>query len=139
MVFVSNGAKALDVMETQHFDVVVSDMRMPGMDGAQLLAEVKKRHPDTVRFLLTGQSDGETVYRSVGEAHQFLSKPCKPKVLKECVDKAFALRDVLASDTSKNIAENVYTAGLLHDAGELVLAASCQEDDTHEHALDERR
>ena len=103
MAFVSSGQQALDTLAKGHFDVVVSDMRMPGMDGAQLLAEVKKRHPDTLRFVLTGQSDDETVFRSVRDAHQFLSKPCKPKLLKECVDRAVALRDLLASDALKGV------------------------------------
>jgi len=107
MVFASSGARALELLESNHFDVVVSDMRMPGMDGAQLLAEVKKRCPDTLRFVLSGQSEGEVVYRSIGEAHQFLSKPCKPKLLKECVDKAFALRDLLASDSLKSIVAQI--------------------------------
>ena len=101
MAFASSGPKALELLEQSRFDVVVSDMRMPGMDGAQLLAEVKKRCPNTLRFVLSGQSESALVYRSVGEAHQFLSKPCKPRLLKECVDKAFALRDLLASNSLK--------------------------------------
>lgn len=109
MAFAPSGARALELLEHEHFDVVVSDMRMPGMDGAQLLAEVKKRCPDVVRFILTGQSDSEVVYRSVGDAHQFLSKPCKPKLLKECVDKAFALRDLLCSDSLKSVVSQIQT------------------------------
>jgi HD-like signal output (HDOD) protein len=107
MAFASSGPKALELLEQRRFDVVVSDMRMPGMDGAQLLAEVKKRCPDTLRFVLSGQSESEVVYRSVREAHQFLSKPCKPMVLKECVDKAFALRDLLASDSLKAVVAQI--------------------------------
>lgn len=102
MAFVASGAKALELMESQRFDVIVSDMRMPGMDGAQLLSAVKARFPDTVRFVLSGQTDGEAVYRSVGDAHQFLNKPCKPKLLKECVDKAFSIRDLLTCDRLKS-------------------------------------
>jgi len=102
MVFVSSGAAALTTMQAQPFDVIVSDMRMPGMDGAQLLAAVKAQHPDTIRFVLTGQTDGESVYRAVGDAHQFLNKPCKPKLLKECVDKAFVIRDLLGCDRLKS-------------------------------------
>jgi HD-like signal output (HDOD) protein len=107
MAFASSGPRALELLEQSRFDVVVTDMRMPGMDGAQLLAEVKKRCPDTLRFVLSGQSESALVYRSVGEAHQFLSKPCKPKLLKECVDKAFALRDLLASDSLKAVVAQV--------------------------------
>lgn len=107
MAFASSGPKALELLQQQCFDVVVSDMRMPGMDGAQLLAEVKKLSPETLRFVLSGQSESEVIYRSVGEAHQFLSKPCKPKLLKECVDKAFALRDLLASDSLKALVAQI--------------------------------
>ncbi len=83
MAFASSGPRALELLEPSRFDVVVSDKRMPGMDGAQLLAEIKKRCPDTLRFILSGQSEGAVDYRSIREAHQFLSKPCKPKSLKE--------------------------------------------------------
>lgn len=107
MAFASGGQEALDIMQQEHFDVVVTDMRMPGMDGAELLAEVKKRHPDAVRFVLTGQSDTATVYRSVGEAHQFLMKPCKPKLLKECVDRALAIRDLLQSDSLRAVVSRI--------------------------------
>lgn len=107
MAFASDGPHALEIMKEQRFDVVVTDMRMPGMDGAALLAEVRKRHPDTVRFVLTGQSDSETVYRSIGEAHQFLTKPCKPSVLKEAVDRALSIRDLLASDALKSMVSQI--------------------------------
>ena len=107
MAFASGGQEALGIMQQEHFDVVVTDMRMPGMDGAELLAEVKKRHPDAVRFVLTGQSDTATVYRSVGEAHQFLMKPCKPQLLKECVDRALAIRDLLQSDSLRAVVSQI--------------------------------
>ena len=107
MEFAPSGLRALELFDKCRFDVIVSDMRMPGMDGAQLLAEVKKRSPDTLRFVLSGQSESELVYRSVGEAHQFLSKPCNPKLLKECVDKAFALRDLLDCDPLKAIVAQI--------------------------------
>ncbi len=109
MAFASSGPRALELLAETRFDVVVTDMRMPGMDGAQLLAAVKERSPDTLRFVLSGQSESEVVYRSVGEAHQFLSKPCKPKVLKECVDKAFALRELLANDSLKAVVSQIRT------------------------------
>ncbi len=76
------------------FDVVVSDMRMPGMDGAQLLDEVKTRFPRTVRLVLSGQSDRETIFRSVGPSHQYFSKPCDVDELKQKINHAFALREL---------------------------------------------
>lgn len=107
MAFASSGQEALDLMKQEHFDVVVTDMRMPGMDGSELLDEVKKSYPDTVRFVLTGQSDTATVYRSVGDAHQFLMKPCKPNLLKECVDRAFAIRDLLQCDSLRAVVSQI--------------------------------
>ncbi|MFA6243297.1 MAG: response regulator [Candidatus Hydrogenedentales bacterium] len=109
MAFATSGAQALELMEKQHFDVVVSDMRMPGMDGAALLSEVKSRYPDTLRFILTGQSDSETVYRSVGDAHQFLTKPCKASLLRECVDKALALKELMSNSALRGMVTQIAT------------------------------
>ncbi len=95
MAFAPSGAQALEIMAQESFDIIVSDMRMPGMDGARLLAEVRDKYPNTIRFVLSGQSDRETIFRSVGAAHQFMSKPCNPKDLEMTVDRAFALREVL--------------------------------------------
>lgn len=103
MEFVSSGAEALEKMAAVPFDVVVTDMRMPGMDGAQLLQEVQKRHPETVRFVLSGQSSQEAMLRFIGRSHQFLSKPCDIKELKERIAAAFLLRDLLGSSTVKEV------------------------------------
>jgi YesN/AraC family two-component response regulator len=56
MHFVDSAAAALEIMESQPFDAVASDMRMPVKDGAQPLEEVKERYPDVVRMILSGQS-----------------------------------------------------------------------------------
>lgn len=114
--FAGSGAQALELMDKQPFDVVVTDMRMPGMDGAALLSEVMRRHPETVRFVLSGQSDRETIFRFVGPAHQFLAKPCDPKELKMCVDRAFALRDLLKSESLKRLVAQIHTLPALPEA-----------------------
>jgi response regulator RpfG family c-di-GMP phosphodiesterase len=70
---------ALDAIdEKQPFAVIVSDMRMPGMNGAQLLARFYERTPDTVRMLLTGQADMDAAISAVNDGHlfRFLTKPC---------------------------------------------------------------
>jgi putative nucleotidyltransferase with HDIG domain len=99
MAFAGSGREALDLLGRDAFDVVVTDMRMPDMDGAELLAQVRGRHPRAVRIVLTGQSSREAVLRAVNVAHRQLSKPCDPEVLKGAVRRACALRDLLNSPT----------------------------------------
>lgn len=89
MEFVTSGAAALERMAQTPFDVVVADMRMPGMNGAELLNEVMKRHPQTVRLILSGNADEELIMKCVGITHQYLSKPCDPEALKAAVNRAF--------------------------------------------------
>jgi HD-like signal output (HDOD) protein len=103
MVFVTSGREALDAMSSQKFDIVVTDMRMPGMDGAQLLEEVKKRSPQSLRMILSGQSDRETILRSVNPTHQYLSKPCEGEELKVRMMRAFALKDLLENPEVKGL------------------------------------
>ena len=97
--FVESGLEALETMDEQPFDAIVSDMRMPGMDGAQLLTEVMSRHPAVVRIVLSGQSDQETRLRAAGPTHQFLTKPCTEETLRTTVTRACALRDLLGRDS----------------------------------------
>lgn len=85
MVFVASAEEALTCLAQQPFDVVVSDMRMPGMDGAELLNEVMKRHPHTVRFVLSGHADRDLVMRCVAATHQYLSKPCDTETLRSTI------------------------------------------------------
>ncbi len=97
MHFVDGGEAALALLEKETFDVIVTDMRMPGMDGAQLLDEVTRRYPQIIRFILSGQCDKETLLRSVGPAHQFMSKPCSSDMLRSSITRACALRELLQS------------------------------------------
>jgi HD-like signal output (HDOD) protein/CheY-like chemotaxis protein len=101
--FATSGAEALEIMSRAPFDVVITDMRMPGMDGAQLLERVRVQFPRTVRMILSGQSDRESILRSIGPTHQYLSKPCDVEELKQKLRHAFALRDLLADPKLKEI------------------------------------
>lgn len=98
MAFVDSGAAALDYMEHTPVDVLVSDMRMPQMDGATLLTQVKERWPSVVRIVLSGHAELETALRAVPVAHQFLNKPCEADVLEEVISRACALRKLLDSE-----------------------------------------
>jgi HD-like signal output (HDOD) protein len=98
MTFVDNAAAALAFMEKNPVDVIVSDMRMPAMNGAQLLGEVMKRHPKTVRLILSGHADQELILQCVGSTHQFLSKPCDPEQLRNTVRRAMDLEANLKNE-----------------------------------------
>jgi HD-like signal output (HDOD) protein/AmiR/NasT family two-component response regulator len=95
MVFVNSGAEALKAMDQQPFEIVVTDMRMPVMTGAQLLDEVKRRFPQCFRIILSGQADQETIMRAVDPTHQYLAKPCDTNELKRRLTRAFAVRGLL--------------------------------------------
>jgi HD-like signal output (HDOD) protein/CheY-like chemotaxis protein len=95
MEFACGGAEALVMLAASRYDVIVADMRMPGMDGAMLLKEVERLYPEMVRMILSGTWEQDLSLQAAMVAHQYLSKPCDPEVLKATLDRAFALRDVL--------------------------------------------
>lgn len=96
MTFVSNPSVALGVLAEDRVDVVVSDMRMPDLDGAAFLGQVRDKWPETVRIVLSGYADEGAALRSVPVAHRFLAKPCDPDVLLATVRDACELQDRLS-------------------------------------------
>jgi len=109
MEFASSGAAALEELAKTPADVIVSDMRMPGMDGWELLAEVKKLYPQTVRLVLSGHADARSIMRAVGTAHQYLAKPCENGALKAAISQTYMLRGLLSSDRLAQLAGRVDT------------------------------
>lgn len=103
MEFIDSGPHALERMAQTAFDVVVSDMCMPGMNGAQLLNEVMKRHPKTVRIILSGHADQQLIMQCVGSTHQYLAKPCEPEILKATIGRASALETSLRNGNLKKL------------------------------------
>lgn len=94
------GAEALERLETEPVAVVVSDMRMPQMDGATFLSEVRSRYPHVVRILLTGQADTQAAITAVnqGQIYRFLTKPCPPEVLLEEIGSAVELNRLVQAE-----------------------------------------
>ncbi len=81
----TDGAEAVRIAANNRIDVIVADQRMPGLSGIEVLDQVKKMSPNTIRILLTGYADPAAVNDSIniGEVFRFLGKPCAPKVLRE--------------------------------------------------------
>jgi HD-like signal output (HDOD) protein/CheY-like chemotaxis protein len=98
MEFVSSGPEALQSLAKTPADVIVSDMRMPGMDGWQLLAEVKALYPQTVRLVLSGYAEPGAIMRLVGTAHQYIAKPGDSEILKAAIAQTQLMKGLLSSD-----------------------------------------
>ena len=95
MAFAESGPAALDDLARRPADAIVSDMRMPGMDGAQLLARVAQEHPRTARLVLSGHADPDRVQVARSCAHRYLHKPCPPETLQAEVARALTVRESL--------------------------------------------
>jgi HD-like signal output (HDOD) protein/ActR/RegA family two-component response regulator len=109
MAFAPGGEAALAIMEATPFDVIVSDMRMPEMDGAALLTQVRNLYPQVVRIVLSGHTELSTALRVVPVAHQFLAKPCDAGTLRVAVERACHLKGLLSDDSIRR------TVGALRD------------------------
>lgn len=108
MEFAESGKEALQIMKANGpFDVIVSDVRMPDMDGIQLLKEVKRIAPDTIRIVLSGFA-GKDFLNNVGdEIHRYLTKPTSEETLTTTIQRAFSLRETLTNDNMKKIVPQI--------------------------------
>jgi putative nucleotidyltransferase with HDIG domain len=107
MEFALSGESALEILKDKSFDVVVTDMRMPGMDGCHLLERVRNLHPQTVRIILSGHSDKDLILSSVGLTHQFLSKPCDGETLKTTIARACTMRELLEDESLVSVVSKI--------------------------------
>jgi response regulator RpfG family c-di-GMP phosphodiesterase len=99
--FAASGQAALEALAAEGpFAVVVSDMRMPGMNGAELLEKIRDAAPDSVRMMLTGNADQATAAEAVnrGQVFRFLTKPCDPDLLTEALDGAIKHHRLLTAE-----------------------------------------
>ncbi|HYC76419.1 MAG TPA: response regulator [Planctomycetota bacterium] len=103
MVFAGGGEEALEELSRARFDVVVTDMRMRGIDGAELLRRVRERRPGIVRIVLTGHAEKDALIRAVPVAHEFLSKPCDGDLLRAALERSCAFRDLSESDAVRAV------------------------------------
>ena len=88
MAFAESGQQALELLAQAPFDVVVTDMLMPGMNGVQLLTQVMEHYPHTIRLVLSGHHGLDLSLKTAGLVHQCLAKPCDPELLKSTIARA---------------------------------------------------
>jgi putative nucleotidyltransferase with HDIG domain len=133
MTFVNSGEEALAVLARSAYDVIVSDMRMPGMDGTRLLQLVSERYPGTMRIVLSGQFDKEAAMRAVPVAHQFLTKPCDVNTLLEVIERSSGEDSAVPDAAIRRIIATVgHLPPLPHTAAALIAAV-----DDHAATLDQ--
>jgi putative nucleotidyltransferase with HDIG domain len=107
MEFVLGGEAALKACEAGSFDVVISDMRMPGMDGATLLGHIRDRYPGTARVILSGYSEDSLARRAVPVAHRFLAKPSNSAELRSMIERVCSLQDVLSTPEIRSLVGSI--------------------------------
>lgn len=93
MSFAYSGQEALEKIQTASFNVIVTDMRMPGLTGSELLAKAREVCPSSVRIILSGQAEQDVIINSVSHTHQYLSKPCEADELIKVISRTSRLRD----------------------------------------------
>ena len=103
MRFAQGGEEALKLCQASSFDVVVSDMRMPGMDGATLLGHVKGLFPDTARLILSGYADVALATRAIPVAHRVLAKPCDGMELQTIIESFCTLQDLFCTSELRSV------------------------------------
>jgi HD-like signal output (HDOD) protein len=105
--FVQSGTEALKSLAAMPFDVILTDFRMAGMNGLELLKDVKARHPQVVRIFFSGEVDQGLIMESVKVAHQFISKPCNAETLKEKIEQTISLRHILEDEAIRAIVSEI--------------------------------
>jgi HD-like signal output (HDOD) protein/ActR/RegA family two-component response regulator len=103
MQFLVSGDDAIATFEKQPVDLIVSDVRMPGMDGGQLLTVVKRRWPNAVRIIVSGYSDPVQAVRLTSLAHQYVAKPCDGRQLENIIERCFNLQDLLSEEPLRKV------------------------------------
>jgi HD-like signal output (HDOD) protein len=107
VAFADSGERALEELRRQPYEVVISDMRMPAMDGVELLRRVREFQPDTVRIILSGFAEAELVAQAAPSAHRFLAKPCDLDELARAIERSCALIDLTRQHDLRRAAAGV--------------------------------
>ncbi len=107
--FALGGPDALERLEEQVFDVLVTDMRMPAMNGLELMKRVREKHPNIVRVVLSGHTESHIAHEAMPLAHEFLSKPCDAEQLVGTLERALRLTKRVANAAVQRAVAGVRT------------------------------
>ena len=103
MTFACSGIEALHILETEPFDVLVTDLRMPELDGTELLRIAQERYPHMARIVLSGYAEENSVLKNMALAHHYLGKPCNAALLIKTINNLLPCQDVLLSPQMRKI------------------------------------
>lgn len=95
---VPSAAAALSALNGDRFDVVITNLRLPAMDGAELLAEVKTRFPATTRIVLSGYVEDDVIFKAAKVAHRYLHKPCEADEIARTIEEVERCHQAIDSD-----------------------------------------
>jgi putative nucleotidyltransferase with HDIG domain len=109
MFFADSGVAAIEELERRDYDLIIADVRMPGMDGVEVLRTVSERWPQTMRIALSGYAAEKHVARLVPYAHQYLNKPCPSPQLEELIARCLRLHELVPEPRLRALAGSVRT------------------------------
>lgn len=125
LLFAESGCQALEMLATRPVDLLVTDLRMPGLSGGDLLERVARDHPATLRFVLSGQADRDAILRLSVFSHQFLQKPCPPDRLLKALEPCFRYGALLDPAMRARL-HSLSGLPSLADTGGLLAEQGCQ-------------
>ncbi|MBU1247668.1 MAG: HDOD domain-containing protein [Proteobacteria bacterium] len=111
--FCLSGQEGLDLLQTTDVDVVVSDIRMPGMDGVEFLTLVQKLHPNSVRIVLSGHMGEHEAAWTIKSAHQFIAKPCTVENMLTIIERTYRFRDFFTDNDLRSLVNEIDSLPLL--------------------------
>jgi HD-like signal output (HDOD) protein/ActR/RegA family two-component response regulator len=109
LLFADSADKALQILKQESVDFIISDMRMPGMNGADLLEIVSVLYPQIVRIILSGHSNEETAKKASFVAHQWFNKPCQSKALENVLNHIYLVRNSLPNPAVREAVGKIKT------------------------------
>ena len=131
--FAIEGEKALSILESHPFDALVTDLRMPGMDGHTLLQIAQKRHPGMVRLVLSAFAPRLTVFSLLPHAHGFLVRPCDSNMLIATLSRRLALRELMGTDRVRAMVLGIGTLPVMPETLEHLVTVVTSADPSSEH------